>query len=126
MNGAKRNAPAPEDASRSPSSCARVNGNKKGRPYRGYKLSPIFDILERKIPDFEQILYQSRGLELMADESLRMSLFLENMVSFGIKVFPVHDAVMGKVSDKDIILEYLIECFTVNDIEPIVEVEEPI
>jgi hypothetical protein len=90
--------------------------------YRGYKLAPIFDTLERKVPHWEDLLYQNRGLEFMADESLRMSLFLENMTSFGTKVFPIHDAVMGKLSDMETILEHFIEAFTVNEIEPSVKV----
>lgn len=89
--------------------------------YQGYKLATIFDALEKKVPRWEDLLYQSRGLEFMADESLRMSLFLENMTSFEIKTFPIHDAVMGKLSDKEIILEHFIEAFTVNGIEPTVE-----
>ena len=103
-----------------------INENHERRQqYRGYKLAPIFDALEQKVPHWGDLLYQSRGLELMADESLRMSLFLENMTSFGIKVFPIHDAVMGKLSDKDIILEHFIEHFTVNDIKPPVEIKHP-
>ncbi len=102
-----------------------INGDKKGKKFRGmgYKLSPIFDALESKVPHWEDLLYQNRGLEFMADESLRMSLFLENMTSFGIKVFPVHDAVMGKESEKDLILEHFVNCFTVNGIEPTVKIK---
>lgn len=99
-----------------------INGDKKMQQFRGYKLAPIFDALEKKIPHWEDILYQSRGLEFLADESLRMSLFLENMVASGIKVFPVHDAVMGKMSDKDTILEHFREAFMVNGFEPKVKV----
>jgi hypothetical protein len=104
-----------------------INGTEKGKSFRGmgYKLAPIFDALERKVPNWKDLLYQSRGLELMADESLRMSLFLEEMASLGIKVFPIHDAVMGKLSDKETILEHFIESFTVNGIEPSVKVIIP-
>lgn len=103
-----------------------INENHERRQqYQGCKLAPIFDALERKVPHWEDLLYQSRGLEFMADESLRMSLFLDNMTSFGIKVFPIHDAVMGKPSDMDTILEHFIEAFTVNEIEPLVKVSYP-
>lgn len=93
--------------------------------YRGYKLAPIFDALERKVPHHEDLLYQSRGLEFLADESLRMSLFLENMTSFGVKVFPIHDAVMGKMSEKEIILEHFTEAFMVNGFEPTIDIKLP-
>lgn len=96
--------------------------HERRRQYQGLKLASIFDALEKKVPHWNDLLYKSRGLEFMADESLRMSLFLENMTSFGIPVFPIHDAVMGKLSDKETILEQFSEAFMVNGIEPTVEV----
>ncbi len=102
-----------------------INGDRERREqYQGLKLAPIFDALEKKVPHWEELLYQNRGLELLADESLRMSLFLEDMSSYGIKVFPIHDAVMGKLSDKETIIEHFTEAFIVNRIEPTVEVWE--
>ena len=101
-----------------------VNEGRENRLlYKGYNLALIFDTLERKTPHWRDLLYQNRGLELMADESLRMSLFLEDMVTEGIKVYPIHDSVMGKVSDKEIIIERLTEHFTIKGVELTVKIK---
>jgi len=97
----------------------------KGQQYKRYKVSEVFDALQRKVPRYEEMLYQNRGLEFMADESLRMSLFLENTAPFGIKTYPIHDAVMGKVSEQGVIVDVFLEAFTVNGIVPSVEIIAP-
>ena len=85
-----------------------------------YKAADILDALERLHKPILKHLYREQGLSLMNLEARCMCRFLKEMVDSNIKVYPIYDSVIGKISDRDFIHENFTEAFTVNRVAPAV------
>jgi len=78
----------------------------------------LYHGLEETHPVLKEIMYKDSGLYLMNIESMHMAMFLYQMTGLGVPVFPIHDGVLARVSDREIVKERFIETFTINDVPP--------
>lgn len=89
-----------------------------GSTHRGFKASEIIEALERKHHRVREFFYVEEGRRLMSLESSCMCKLLEELSFRDIEVYPIYDAVIGRVSEQCIIDDLFHEAFTVNGVEP--------
>lgn len=93
-----------------------INRKHHGR----YKANDVLMSIEHKHQKLESFFYSGIGRRLMNIESRCMCRFLGEMLDKGVKVHPIYDSVIGKVSDRAPIRDSFARSFTVNGVPPVI------
>lgn len=82
-----------------------------------YRATPIMKALSKKHYALRDWFYSGIGCKLMNMEAGCMRQFLKEMIYEGVKVYPVYDCAVAKMSDREIVESSFRRAFTINGIE---------
>lgn len=85
-----------------------------------YQPEHIVSMIEKKHKRISDYFFTGIGLRMMNLEAQCMCAFMAEMLAKEVKVYPVYDSVVGRLAEREQILESFSAAFTVNGVSPVV------